>query len=162
MNQIANMQSAVNLSRLARDLAMDIYEVDQIRQTYALSTEQFSRIVEEPQFAKMLRDMIVDWQSASGTAERVKVKSAVGVEIALDIIMADVVDRTVPLTQRIDALKLLARLGELGEKEAALGGGGGSGVQININLGVPGQGQPPKTIHIDAEPIPEESPVLPG
>lgn len=160
MLQSANFQSAINLSKLARDLAQDIYEPDQIRQTYALTQDQFTRILADANFSKMLREMIIDWQSASGTAERVKIKSATAVEIALDSIISDIVDKSIPLSQRIDALKLLARLGELGEKEPGLLGGGTGGVSININLGVPGQGQPPKMVHIDGKVL-EEAPALP-
>jgi len=54
------------------------------------------------------------------------------------------------------------RLGELGEREALGSAAAGGSVSISINLGNPGQGQPPKTVTIDAEPLPEESPALPG
>jgi len=162
MSTNAVLQPVINLSRLARDLAQDIYEPDQIRQTYALTQEQFNTILADPNFARMLREMVVDWNSASGTAERVKVKAATAVEAVLDSFIADVVDKSIPLTQRTDALKALMRLGELGEREALGSAAAGGSVSISINLGNPGQGQPPKTVTIDAEPLPEESPALPG
>lgn len=162
MPQNPQERSIVNLARLARDLAQDILEPDQIRKVHDLSQEQFERVLQEPAFQKMLREMIVDWNSASGTAERVKVKAATAVEVALDSFFQDVCDRSIPLAQRTDALKALMKLGELGEKEALLGTLGG-GVSISINLGVPGQGEPPKTVTLEAEAIPaEESPALPG
>ena len=162
--QNPQLLAVVNLARLARDLAQDIFEPDQIRQFHNLSQEQFEHILDDPYFQKMLREMILDWQSASGTAERVKVKAATAVEVALDSFFQDITDRAIPLTHRVDALKALMKLGELGEKESAFGGSASSGVSISINLGIPGQGQPPKTVTIEAGPEPpEESPVaLPG
>lgn len=156
------LQPVINLSRLARDLAQDIYEPDQIRQTYALTQEQFTTILADPNFSRMLREMIVDWNSASGTAERVKVKAATAVEAVMDSFIADIVDKSIPLVQRTDALKALMKLGELGERELLGQAGAGGSVSIQINLGTPGQGQAPKTVTIDADPVPEESPALPG
>lgn len=161
MPQNPQTRDVVNLARLARDLAQDIFEPDQIRLAHSLTADQFEKILEDPSFQKMLREMITDWNSASGTAERVRVKAATAVEVALDSFFQDITDRSIPLAQRTDALKALMKLGELGEKEGALGPVGG-GVSISINLGTPGQGAPPKTVTIEAEALPEESPVLPG
>lgn len=162
--QNSHLTGLVNLARLARDLAQDIFEPEQIRQAHNLTPDQFEQILQDPGFDKMLREMVLDWQSASGTAERVKVKAATAVEVALDSFFQDITDRSIPLAQRTDALKALMKLGELGEKEA-LGAGSGGNVSISINLGVPGQGQDPKQVKvIDAEVIlNEESPTsLPG
>lgn len=161
MPQNPQTRSIVNLARLARELAQDIFEPDQIRQAHNLTHDQFEQILEEPTFQKMLREMVLDWQSASGTAERVRVKAATAVEVALDSFFQDVTDRSIPLAQRTDALKALMKLGELGEKEQNLGAIG-SGVSISINLGTPGQGAPPKTVVIEGQAIPEESPAMPG
>jgi len=155
MTQNPQLMQVVNLARLARDLAQELFEPDQIRQTHNLSPEQFDKILDDPGFQKMLREMVMDWQSASGTAERVRVKAATAVEVALDSFFQDITDRTIPLAQRTDALKALMKLGELGEKDVSLGPAG-SGVSISINLGVPGQGHPPKTITVDATALPEE------
>ena len=159
------LPSAVNLARLARDLAQDIFEPDQIRTAHQLTPDQFDKILNDEQFQRMLRDMVMEWNSAASTPERVRMKAASAVEVALESFFTDVVDKTIPLVQRTEALKALMKLGELGEKDLLrAGGGGGGGVQININLGVPGQGQPPKTITINAEPVEDEgSPaLLPG
>lgn len=156
------LSRVVNLARLARDLAQDIFEPDQIRKSHNLNPEQFEQILEDPSFQKMLREMVLDWQSASGTAERVKVKAATAVEVALDSFFQDVTDRSIPLAQRTDALKALMKLGELGERDNVLGAALGGGVSININLGLPGQGQPPKTVTVEGEIVKEESPLIPG
>ena len=161
MPQNPQNRSVVNLARLARELAQDIFEPEQIRLAHSLTTDQFEQILNDVTFQKMLREMVMDWQSASGTAERVRVKAATAVEVALDSFFQDLTDRSIPLAQRTDALKALMKLGELGEKDGPLGPVG-SGVSININLGTPGQGHAPKTVTIEATPIQEESPVLPG
>lgn len=147
------MLPVVNLARLARELAQDIIEPDQIRRAFDLTTDQFEKILEDNNFQRMLREMIRDWNSASGVGERVKLKAATAVEVALDTMFRDITDRTLPLNQRVEAVKLLAKLGELSDRGDIIGAAGvGSGVSININLGVPGDGQPPKVVNVTAEP----------
>lgn len=157
MQNDAGLASAVNLARLARDLAQDIFEPDQVRAAHSLSNVQFEKILDDVNFQRMLRENVLEWNSAEGTAARVKIKAATAVEVALKTIYDDILDRSIPLAQRVEAVKLLVKLGELGERDV-LGGGAtvGAGLHISINLGVPGEGRPPKTIDLEANIPPGE------
>ena len=157
MAPTSNLKNVLNLAKLARELAQDIYEPDVIRQTNQISPERFDKILADPEFQKMLRGMIDDFNSAAGTAERVKVKAQSAVEAALEGFYHDLTDRTHPLSQRVEALKAMMKLGELGENDAVGGSGVLGGISVNINLGVPGEGRPPKVITVEAE----ESQALP-
>lgn len=140
-----------NLSKLAREIAMDVFELGEIQEAHKLTDDQWTTILANPDFQRMLSEMIVDWRSASGTRERIKIKSQTAVEALLDGIYHDITDRSIPFTQRVDGFKMLAKLGDLGERDAIVAGGGGS-VQININLGVPGAGID-QMVTIENEPL---------
>lgn len=142
---------AVNLSKMAREIAMDIYPREHIQKTHQLSNEQWNAVIMNPDFQRMLSEMIVDWRSASGTRERVRVKAQTAIEAALESIYSEITNASIPFTQRIDGVKMLAKLGDLGEREALVGGAGGS-VNISINLGIPGEGIN-QTVTIENEPL---------
>jgi hypothetical protein len=148
---------AVDLAALAREIAMDIFEVEQILELHKLSSEEWAKIQENPRFKAMLEQMVVDWAAASNTRERVRIKAATGLESKLEEYIHDISDPEIPLSQRVEAGKFLARLGELDGQLAGLSGsGGGNGVVININTGAGREG-----LVIDARSSPSSLPVLP-
>lgn len=137
-----------NLSKLARDIAMDLYEVADVVAMHRLTLPQWEKIQEDPRFQAMLNDMIQQWQGASNTAERVKAKAAMGLEAALESMIEALIDTDIPLAQRVEAGKFIARLGELGEKDA---GAPGDRVHISINMGAPTLAAEPQHITIDGK-----------
>lgn len=120
---------AVDLAALAREIAMDIWPVEQVIEIHKLSDEEWQRIQANPRFQEMLASIQREWFSAGNTRERVRVKAATGLEAMLETYIREIGDETIPLTQRVEAGKFLARLGELesGNTNAA-----GGGVIINI------------------------------
>lgn len=150
------IERAINLAQLARDLALDLDEPDDIRKAHGLTDHAWEKILQEPHFQRMLGEMIGELRSMSGTPERIKVKAALAVEASIETFLEDIKNRNYPLGQRVEAIKALARLGELGMKDAIGGGTVGGAVQININLGTPGEGRPPKIINAIATPVLDE------
>ena len=61
----------------------------------------------------MLASMQAEWHSAANTRERVRIKAQTGLESQLEVFIAEINNPTVPLSQRVDAGRFLARLGEL-------------------------------------------------
>jgi hypothetical protein len=122
---------AVNLAALAREIAMDVLEIPQILQIHQLSDREWTKIQANPQFDAMLKSMIADWQSAANVRERVRMKSATGLESHLDQLITELADTEIPLAQRIEAAKFIARLGELETRE----GPGGPGFHVTLNIG---------------------------
>lgn len=127
---------AVELAALAREIAMDIFPLDEIIALHRLTDEEWMRIQANQKFQAMVHDMTLAWQSAANTRERVKIKAATGLESILETYIREIGDTTIPLTQRVEAGKFLARIGELDGNAAILGqGGGGSGFHIVLNIG---------------------------
>lgn len=137
-------QYTVDFATLAREIAQDIFTVDQIVSLHRLSDEEWTRIQAHPRFLAMLADMQRDWNSADNTRERVRIKAATGLETTLETFISEINNPVIPLSQKVDAGKFLARLGELdGANQANAFTGGG--VTINIITS-----QDRKPIHIEA------------
>jgi hypothetical protein len=145
---------AVNFAALAREIAMDILPVRQILELHKLSDDDWTAIQGNRMFQETVATLTREWQSAANTRERVKIKAATGLESILEIYVAEISDLDIPLIQRVEAGKFLARLGELdGLRDGQ--GVGGSAFQINIQIG-----EVRKTIDVamkTIEAIPEEA-----
>ena len=68
----------IEFATLAREIAMDIFDIPDILKLHQLSDVEWAKIQENPRFQAMLKSMILEWNSASNTRERVKVKVASG------------------------------------------------------------------------------------
>ena len=122
---------AVNLAQLAREIAMDIFPLDQILALHKLTDHQWEKIQDSQHFQRMLTSMITEWESAMNTRERLKAKAQTGLEMNLDSLVLDVSDLSIPLAQRVEAAKFLARIGEVDGSQGATG----NGFSITLNIG---------------------------
>jgi hypothetical protein len=139
---------AIEFAALAREIAMDIFPIEQILELHRLDDEEWQRIQANAKFRQMLGDLTREWNATATTTERVKVKAASGLESTLEVYIRAITDDNIPLAQRVEAGKFLARLGELdGAKNTV--GLGGSGVTININTH---GAKPPVTIDVTSSP----------
>ena len=133
MNAVAPYRDN-KLVDLARELAMDIQDTDQILKAYGVEPEEFERLKNDPFFAATVDQMLAEWNSATNAEKRVKFKSAAAIENALLQIHASVVDERQPLNHRVLAAQFLAKLAGLGVEEKTAGPSG-PGFSITINMG---------------------------
>jgi hypothetical protein len=125
----------VKLAELAREVAMNIREVDDIIAVYKLTREQYDWLAAHHEFYKhALHVSTVEWTSALTTPERVRLESAAILEDALPRLGARMVNQAEGLPGVVEAAKLFAKLAGFGEKEAGERAPGEK-FQININLG---------------------------
>lgn len=104
---------AVDFATLAREIAQDVLDIDEIIKLHNLSEQEWLKLSVHPKFTAILADMVKEWNSAGTTAERIKVKAQTGLETQLEVFIADMGDASIPLSQRTEAARMLARLGEL-------------------------------------------------
>jgi len=123
---------ATDFAALAREIAMDIFPLAQVLELHRLDDAEWTRINSNPKFQAMLGSMITDWNSAANTRERVRIKAATGLEAVMETYIADILDPGIPLTQRVEAGKFLARLGELDSQAM---GEIGEKFSIPLNIG---------------------------
>jgi hypothetical protein len=126
---------AIEFAALAREVAMDIFPIHDIVALHRLTAEEWERVQKNPKFVAMVADMSAEWNSAANTRERVRIKAATGLESVLETYIRDITDPQIPLNQRVEAGKFLARVGELDNAQQIIGGGGGSGFHIQLNIG---------------------------
>jgi hypothetical protein len=105
------------------------------------------------QFQAMLSGLVKEWESADNTRERVKIKAATALEAQLEVYVSDIADNSIPLAQRVEAGKFLARLGQLdGSRDAGIG----ERFSIAINIGsLTREVEVTKTINASVTAIPE-------
>jgi hypothetical protein len=147
----------VDFATLAREIAQDIFSVEQIVALHRLSDDEWAQIQQHPRFIQMLSSMQRDWNSAGNTRERVKIKAQTGLESQLEVFINDINNPQIPLSQRVDAGRFLARLGELDGQHPSQSNIGG-GITINIVTGANGE---PLTIEAKKLPAPDD-PYLAG
>lgn len=146
---------AVDFAALAREIAMDIMPLGDILNLHQLGDEQWQTIQENPKFQQMLGELIGEWNATKSTKDRVKIKAATGLESILEVYIRDINDPAIPLAQRVEAGKFLARLGELdGNPNILAGGGGGFSITLNIGADQVAQQVTPHTIDVTAIPEP--------
>ena len=102
---------------LARELAMGIYEVENILGRYGIDWLEWERIQALPRFQRLLETTTVEWGSTLNTRERIKVKALAGVEDGLAGLFLSAKDTRETLASRVEAYKLARVLAGVGEKE---------------------------------------------
>jgi hypothetical protein len=130
--QTQKLNALVDFATLAREIAQDIFPLETITKLHNLTDDEWLRISVHPKFVSILGEMQREWNSASNTAERIKVKAQTGLESQLEILIADCGDPTIPLSQRTEAYRMLARLGDLdGQGKVQIG----EKFSITLNIG---------------------------
>lgn len=121
------------LLKLAREIAMDIRPLEVILEGLEVDKDRWEYISEMPIFRGYLRSAIEDWQSATNTPERVRMKSLHFVEEALSEFYVRVHDAKEPLAAKTEVLKTIAKFAGVGV--AADGAVAGERMVVTINLG---------------------------
>lgn len=124
----------VTVLKLAREIAMDIRPLEDILKTHGIDQPRWEKLSNSARFQALLRSEIEAWESATNTAERVKIKSLAFVEESLPEFFARAHDRREPLNSKVEVLKTVAKF-------AGVGGSGvdgsvaGEKLMVTINLG---------------------------
>lgn len=130
---LTSSNSDVMMLKLAREIAMDIQSLEDILKHHEVTDGQWGEIQQNPRFKEYLRGAVEEWQSATNTAERVKLKSMAFVEEALPEFFARAHDPKEPLAAKTEVLKTIAKFaGVGGSVEGALAG---EKMIVTINLG---------------------------
>jgi hypothetical protein len=122
----------INLAKLAREIAIDMLPLTEVLRLNQISDEEWERISQEPRFRDMLDNMVADWNAASNTKQRVQLKAATGMESFMEHLISEGHKPEVPLSQKVELAKLLAKLGELEASREGFAGGQQFGIYINV------------------------------
>ena len=131
--ELSASNNEVTMLKLAREIAMDIQPIDDILKHHQVTDGQWEEIQQNPRFKNYLRGAVEEWQSATNTPERVKLKSMAFVEEALPEFFARAHDPKEPLAAKTEVLKTIAKFaGVGGSVDGALAG---EKMIVTINLG---------------------------
>lgn len=124
----------IKLVKLAREIAMDIKELDEVLKIHDITHADFEKLKTNERFKAILTAEIVAWHGAINTNERVRVKAASMIEEWLPELYSRLNDRGEGLSSKIEGGKLLERLAGMGAA-AAKNEAPTDRVSITINLG---------------------------
>jgi hypothetical protein len=131
---LAILHRDVDLVRLAREIAIDHYDIEDLLDRYKLSYDAWRELWDYPRFTDLLANEEESWASAKNTRERVKLKSASVIEMYLEDAAKSLLDAKETLVAKTGLAKLIAGFAGIGT-EGDKAHGGGSGFSITINLG---------------------------
>jgi hypothetical protein len=118
-----------------------------------LSAQDYDTITQNPAFQRILRQAVTEWNGATNTSKRVKLKSQWAIEEGLPYVFQSMTDINEPLSARVEAFKAISRIGQLDSHEQIHGADRTFKLEINIGMGVP-------TVTIDSAPTIEHEPIM--
>jgi len=129
-------ETDVQFLRLAREVAMDLNDIETILKNHQLTSNQWETIQKNPHFLRLLESEILAWQAASNTHERTKLKAGMLIEEWLVEANARIHDKGELLSAKTEVVKLLANIADMGKSRVDPNGGlGGERFSVTINLG---------------------------
>lgn len=133
-------EADVILVKLAREIAMDIGDLQTILKNHSITAKQWETIQTNHRFVELLGSAIEEWEGALNTHGRVKIKAASMIELWLEEANKLLHERGETLSVKIELAKFLARLAEMGLTNAKYeGAGAGDRFSVTINLGADSQ-----------------------
>lgn len=123
----------VTMQKVAREIAMDIREIDEILKVHEVTPEQWQEIQNSTIFQSYLRSSMEEWNSSLNTKERVTLKSLAFIEESLPEFFARAHDSDENLPAKVEVLKTIARFAGVGGPVDV--GGVGERLSVTINLG---------------------------
>jgi hypothetical protein len=129
----------LTMMRLADELARDMYPTDDVLRRFALDPLVFNQIVRvNPTFIKHYSEYHAKWHSTANSGERVKLKSKALVEEWLVELNRQFHDMSLPLSAKVEAMKLLSKIAGLDVDTSRGNITPGERVQVTINLSAAG------------------------
>jgi hypothetical protein len=121
--------------RVAREIAIEHHDIETILKRYQISDENWQKIQRDTRFIELLKSEIAEWQGATNTHERTKLKAAALLEEYLPEANTRLHDAGENLPAKVELAKLMARIAGMGLNNADIIGGSGERFSVTINLG---------------------------
>lgn len=149
-------KSDIFLIKFAREIAINHYSLAEVKEKYRITEQEWLWISKSPRFHSILENEIINWQSATNTHDRTKLKAAALMETWLEEAAGRLYDKGENLPAKVELAKLVTRIAGMGVDKMGIEGDAGSKFSVTINLGADAQLKYEKNIPakvIDAEAI---------
>ena len=121
------------LAKLAEELANRTFNHIKVLRAYNLTMAQFEQYIAPNPFFKQAYDAaVIEWNAATSTAKRIKVRSAAALEQSLPALHSRMVDTRETLPAAVETAKLFAKLAGVGEEKQSQAVGERFTISINI------------------------------
>lgn len=154
-NEITTISDAdeVTLLSLAREIAMDIRDIDEILKSHEISRNDFETIAKLPRFQALLAEAAQSWSAAENVEKRLKLKMSCMLEESLPELFARLHEAGGLTPAKVKLVEVLMRGAGVGVTDV---GNGAEKVSITINMGaekvsVEAVSTPSKTISAEYE-----------
>ena len=122
---------------LAQEIVQAYQTKENILKSLSISEENYELIAQNPTFQRILRQLMVEWGSATNSSKRIKIKSQWAIEEGLPYMFQSMTDVNEPLNARVEAFKAISKIGQLDAHDALQGADRSFKLEINIAAGVP-------------------------
>lgn len=122
---------------LAQEIVRAYQSKDVILKSLSISEADFEQISENPTFQRILKQLMAEWNGATNTSKRVKLKSQWAIEEGLPYIFQAMTDMNEPLSARVEAFKAISKIGQLDTHDQLNSSDRSFRLEINIGAGVP-------------------------
>ena len=137
MAEILTKSEEIRLRELARGIITGIEEPEDVLKRLEFTLDEYTALTETRMFRLMLTQAQSEWDGASNTHKRIKLKAAVNIEEALPHFYKAMVNPNEPLSSKVKAFEAISKVAGLGQPEpVAAGNGQFFNLQINLGAGV--------------------------
>jgi hypothetical protein len=122
------------LRELANGIVRGIQTPEEVLARLDFTHDDYTELSDTRAFRQMLREAQDEWEGARNTHKRIKLKAAVNIEEALPHFYTAMTSDKEPLSSKVKAFEVVARVAGLGNPEP-VGAGAGQFFKLEINLG---------------------------
>ena len=145
------------MAQLAREMVRNIRNYKLVFADFGISEEDYYEIAKNPFYQKVKDQITLEWNSTTSTQDRLRLQGQAGTEVLLPIAIQRALQATEPLTSVIETMKMVAKIGGIGNEKAGEKPASERFV-ITINLGADVDGKPviehyDKAVAIEDNPI---------
>src|SRR6188768_727111 len=123
----------INIIKLAREVAIDHYPINEILARYGIPHHIWDELEVWPRFVELVEIERQNWNSATNTNQRIKLKSATLIEESMEKLY-DALHGNETLNSKIELIKILGKFAGLDAPSQTIGEVAGR-VTINIKIG---------------------------
>jgi hypothetical protein len=134
MDAFLSSKEEQRLRELANGIVRGIQTPEEVLNMLGFNSYEYADLTETRMFRQMLRQAQDEWEGASNTHKRIKLKAAVNIEEALPHFFTAMTSDKEPLSSKVKAFEVVSRVAGLGNPEP-MNAGAGQFFKLEINLG---------------------------
>lgn len=131
---LLSKQDEMRLRELANGIVRGIETAEMLLDRLGFTSSDYTDLSETRMFRQMLTQAQSEWEGASNTHKRIKLKAAVNIEEALPHFYRAMTSEKEPLSSKVKAFEVVSRVAGLGMNEP-VPAGTGQFFKLEINLG---------------------------